>query len=361
MSGKNSPQHEAAAQAAPEAAAALEPKETTTPGRPETRPEPAPEAPAPEATAPVNEAETGARAETETGAEAGTESAAESQDTAAVVTVADEKALAPRPFGRPSRGLLAGAAIAGALLIGVPFLLTGALDRSGPGGGTTDKAADAGTVLDDTATNADAGAYGSATPDPGPSSPSPSSGGNKDDAKNDKGGSKAGAVPAAGAGAGAVAQSTEEAEKRATKSKKTPTKATVTATVTTAPGTTIYSHASNRCIEMKSHKGSDGSPLQIANCNGKNYQKWDFRSDGTIRSMGLCMDVAWGSHDNGAMIQIAWCSGNPAQQFVLNGSNDLVNPQSNKCVDVKDQLTGAGTPLQLWDCNGQDNQKWSTR
>jgi hypothetical protein len=30
-------------------------------------------------------------------------------------------------------------------------------------------------------------------------------------------------------------------------------------------------------------------------------------------------------------------------------------------VDVKDQATGNGTRLQLWDCNGQDNQKWSTR
>jgi hypothetical protein len=146
------------------------------------------------------------------------------------------------------------------------------------------------------------------------------------------------------------------------KKKSTTTKATATkATVTTAPGTTIYGHASNKCIEMVSHKGTDGSPLQINSCTGKNWQKWDFRSDGTIRSMGLCMDVAWGSSANGAVIQLAVCSGNPAQQFRLNSSNDLVNPQANKCVDVKDQKTANGTRLQLWDCNGQDNQKWSTR
>ena len=112
---------------------------------------------------------------------------------------------------------------------------------------------------------------------------------------------------------------------------------------------------------MVGHKGADGSPLQIWDCNGRNWQKWDFRPDGTIRSMGLCMDVAWGSAQNGAAIQLAVCSGNPAQQFRLNSSNDLVNPQANKCVDVKDQKTGNGTRLQLWDCNGQDNQKWSTR
>lgn len=77
--------------------------------------------------------------------------------------------------------------------------------------------------------------------------------------------------------------------------------------------------------------------------------------------MGLCMDVAWGSRENGAVIQLAWCSGNPAQQFRLNAASDLVNPQADKCVDVKDALTGNGTRLQLWECNGDDNQKWSRR
>jgi hypothetical protein len=88
--------------------------------------------------------------------------------------------------------------------------------------------------------------------------------------------------------------------------------------------------------------------------------KWQFMSDGTVRAMGKCMDVAWGSSANGAVIQLANCSGNPAQQFRLNSAHDLVNPQADKCVDVKDESTGNGTRLQLWSCNGQDNQKWSS-
>jgi streptogrisin C len=31
------------------------------------------------------------------------------------------------------------------------------------------------------------------------------------------------------------------------------------------------------------------------------------------------MDVAWGSTANGAAIQLAYCSGSPAQQIVLSG------------------------------------------
>ncbi|MFG2681625.1 ricin-type beta-trefoil lectin domain protein [Streptomyces sp. NPDC048392] len=135
----------------------------------------------------------------------------------------------------------------------------------------------------------------------------------------------------------------------------------VAAPETVAPGTTIYGHASDRCIEVTGHKWRDGAPLQIADCNGDNWQRWDFRSDGTIRSMGLCMDAAWGGTANGTVVQVAVCSGNPAQQFILAGPRDLVNVQANKCVDVVDGKTGNGARLQLWECDGQDDQKWSTR
>jgi hypothetical protein len=70
------------------------------------------------------------------------------------------------------------------------------------------------------------------------------------------------------------------------------------------------------------------------------------------------MDVAWGSRDNGAAIQIVTCNGNPAQQFVLSGAGDLVNPQANKCVDIKDWNANNDAVLQLWDCSGGANQKW---
>ena len=70
------------------------------------------------------------------------------------------------------------------------------------------------------------------------------------------------------------------------------------------------------------------------------------------------MDVAWGSRDNGAVIQLAGCSGNPAQQFVLTGAGDLVNPQSNKCVDVSGWSSANGARLIQWDCHGGANQKW---
>ncbi|SES34787.1 Ricin-type beta-trefoil lectin domain-containing protein [Streptomyces sp. yr375] len=130
---------------------------------------------------------------------------------------------------------------------------------------------------------------------------------------------------------------------------------------TPVPGAIIIGQASNRCIDVtdaQNGKGKDGTRLQLWDCAGSANQKWVFGKDGTVRSLGLCMDVAWGSKDDGAAIQVANCSGNPAQQFILSEHGDLVNPQANKCVDAKDNGTGNGTKLQLWTCSGTPNQKW---
>ncbi|GAA2217993.1 hypothetical protein ACFY2R_27735 [Micromonospora olivasterospora] len=32
---------------------------------------------------------------------------------------------------------------------------------------------------------------------------------------------------------------------------------------------------------------------------------------------------------------------------------------ANRCVDVRDWVSGNGGRLQLWDCTGSANQKWS--
>ena len=109
--------------------------------------------------------------------------------------------------------------------------------------------------------------------------------------------------------------------------------------------------ASGKCLSGSA--GSDGTPLILWGCNGDVNQKWDIASDGTIRTKGLCMDAAWGGATPGTMVQIAYCSGNPAQQFVFTGSA-LLNKQANLCVEIVNN--GAG--MQLQPCNGNQNQVW---
>ncbi|WP_254709859.1 ricin-type beta-trefoil lectin domain protein [Streptomyces lunaelactis] len=153
---------------------------------------------------------------------------------------------------------------------------------------------------------------------------------------------------ATGVVAGATADATAEQGTSATESK-------------AAAGRMIVGYASSRCIEVAAHDGTDGSPLRLWDCGGDAWQKWVFRSDGSVRSMGLCMDIANASTANGTMIQLARCNGGWAQRFTVNSTHNLVNTQIGKCVDVTDSATGSGARLQLWDCASTSNQRWTLR
>lgn len=138
-----------------------------------------------------------------------------------------------------------------------------------------------------------------------------------------------------------------------------PAKTTAKAAPPAIPGRAIVGVQSRLCLSAGA--GKDGTALVIATCNGSAAQHWEALSDGTIRSVSLCMDAAWAGTDVFTVVQVAYCSGNRAQQWRLNTSNDLVNVNADKCADVTDQRTGTGSPVKLYWCNGQDNQKWFWR
>jgi hypothetical protein len=99
--------------------------------------------------------------------------------------------------------------------------------------------------------------------------------------------------------------------------------------------------------------------VQLWTCNGSSAQTWTVGTDGTIRALGKCLDVASGSTADGAKVQIWDCNGTGAQQWVANAAKDIVNPQSGKCLDATGPSSADGTPLQIWSCGGGANQKWT--
>jgi beta-glucanase (GH16 family) len=124
-------------------------------------------------------------------------------------------------------------------------------------------------------------------------------------------------------------------------------------------GNGLKSTFSGRCIDIPAANPVDGARLQMYDCNGSAAQQWAANGDGTMRAMGKCMDPAGGALTNGTPIQLVTCNGNPVQRFTLSGAGDLVNVSANKCVDIKDRNSANGAALQLWDCAGTSNQKWS--
>jgi streptogrisin C len=120
----------------------------------------------------------------------------------------------------------------------------------------------------------------------------------------------------------------------------------------------VISNWHNKCVDVPNGNYADGQRLIVWDCTNGANQNWEF-TGGTLRTQNnKCMDVAGGGTAAGTPIQIANCNGNPAQQFVLSGAGDLVNPQSNRCVDIDAWNPNNNAVLIIWDCTGGANQKW---
>ncbi|WP_405194164.1 ricin-type beta-trefoil lectin domain protein [Streptomyces anulatus] len=271
------------------------------------------------------------------------------------------------PVGRPGRAALAGAAVVGAVLVSVPFLVLAGNNDEGP---KQTNAAAAGTVLDGSGPEAP-GEFAVTAPET--SAPAEDGKGKKDEAKPGKAGNPVPVVPSADGGkeeakkgdgskdtAEKADSSEEQPEKESGGGKNQPAKAQPA--VTFSGPVSFRSHLSGRCLDVPGHNFNDGQPLFMWDCNGADAQKWRFGSDGTIRARDKCLDVANANFNNGSRIQLAWCNGADAQKFTLNGAHDLVNTAVGKCVDIPNHSKGRGpeTYLILFDCTGNDNQKWST-
>jgi hypothetical protein len=129
-----------------------------------------------------------------------------------------------------------------------------------------------------------------------------------------------------------------------------------------AGGTSQIIGFNNRCIDVSGGGAApaNGTPVIIYDCHGGANQKWEFAADGTLRSLGKCLDVTDANPNNGTLLQVTGCGTQAAQKFTLQ-SNGLLRTAlaGGRCVDVKDRNPANAARLQLWDCNpGQDNQTW---
>ncbi|MET7463975.1 arabinofuranosidase catalytic domain-containing protein [Nonomuraea sp. NPDC005501] len=72
---------------------------------------------------------------------------------------------------------------------------------------------------------------------------------------------------------------------------------------------------------------------------------------------GRCLDVSGASQANGAQTQIWDCNGQANQQWTSTSAGEL-RVYGGKCLDVNGAGAADGTAVIIWDCNGQNNQKW---
>ncbi|HEU5353958.1 MAG TPA: ricin-type beta-trefoil lectin domain protein [Actinocrinis sp.] len=117
---------------------------------------------------------------------------------------------------------------------------------------------------------------------------------------------------------------------------------------------------SNRCLDVPSQATTNGTLLDIWDCNGGANQQWTYLSNGALQVYGnKCLDVPGHATSAGTRVEIWDCNGGANQQWNLNSDGTVVGRESGLCLDVSGGASANGSAVEIWTCNGQSNQKWA--
>ena len=118
----------------------------------------------------------------------------------------------------------------------------------------------------------------------------------------------------------------------------------------------IVGAQSGRCIDVPNASHTNGTRVQLYDCNGQTNQAWTLTSSKQLTVYGsMCLDAA--GSGNASAVQIYSCNGQANQQWNVNANGTITGVQSGRCLDVWG--TGNGQQVQIYDCNGQANQRFA--
>ncbi|MFI5908619.1 ricin-type beta-trefoil lectin domain protein [Dactylosporangium sp. NPDC051541] len=116
-----------------------------------------------------------------------------------------------------------------------------------------------------------------------------------------------------------------------------------------------------KCVDVSGDDtGGNGTAVQLWDCqSGAVDQRWTHNANGSLSTLGRCLDINGNGTANGTQVELWDCNGVGGQQFIQQADGSLRNPQSGRCLDSPNGATGNGTRLQIWDCNGSAAQKFA--
>jgi hypothetical protein len=117
-----------------------------------------------------------------------------------------------------------------------------------------------------------------------------------------------------------------------------------------------------KCMGVPAGTTTDGTPVQIEQCNGGANQEWILNADGSFSSLAntsSCLDLADSNTANGTAIDLWHCNGGKNQQWGYSGgSTNELKSAFGGCIDNPDFKTANGTPFQYHTCNDGVNQQF---
>jgi len=125
-------------------------------------------------------------------------------------------------------------------------------------------------------------------------------------------------------------------------------------------GAVIRGVGSNRCLDVPNSTTTNGTQLDIWDCNGGSNQSWTLTSANELQVYGnKCLDVTGAATSPGSTVEIWPCTGGTNQQWTLNSNGTITGVGSGLCLDVTGGGTANGTLADIWTCTGGSNQHWT--
>jgi glucose/arabinose dehydrogenase len=113
----------------------------------------------------------------------------------------------------------------------------------------------------------------------------------------------------------------------------------------------------DKCVDAADKSAADGSKIHLWWCHGLKNQQWTQSEDGTVRTMGKCLDARGTA--NGTAVVLWTCNGSGGQNWTSRPDGTLLNLRSGRCLDAQSGSSPSGTPLIIWSCHGKTHQRWS--
>ncbi|WP_327092996.1 ricin-type beta-trefoil lectin domain protein [Nonomuraea sp. NBC_01738] len=121
-----------------------------------------------------------------------------------------------------------------------------------------------------------------------------------------------------------------------------------------------------RCLDDRALGTAEGNPVILYRCNAGANQRWTLPGDGTVRTLGQCLDARHQTGDPrhpGYRAALAPCDGRPTTRWTYQRNGFLRNDALGRCLDVHRSRTADLTPVVVDTCANahpsQANQVWA--
>lgn len=113
-----------------------------------------------------------------------------------------------------------------------------------------------------------------------------------------------------------------------------------------------------QCVDVRDNQYNNGNPIILWACgNAQRNQLWTFKSDGTIRSNGMCLTTYGYAPGNYIMIYDCDAAVREATQWTLYNAGTIMNPRSGLVIAA--ETSTQGTVLTVAEDNNSSRQAWS--